>query len=564
MANIVTSLLGYFGLGRGGVLSEQLGEQYNRPNNVLVSDVQDIKVDGALQLAAVWSCLERRANTIASLPLFVYRRNGDGQKEMARDSRLYSLLHDSPNARMTPYDFWRVMLLNHDLRGNAYARIDRDENGEAVALWPMSADQVEVNVLPDGAVVYLYRIEDVLMVLAEENVLHLKNLGNGTTGFAKLDFMRLTTDELAKAQQTASKLFGSGGKPQGVLLVDSVLKKEQRDAIRASFAEMSAGTSTGRLFVLEANMKYQALGLTPEDQQLLQTRQFGVEEICRWFDVPPVLAHHSNVTTWGSGIEAILDGWYKLSVRPILVSIEQALTKRVLTPRQRARMSVEFNFDALLRGNAKDRAELYAQLVQNGIATRNECRQLENLPPMPGADDLTAQTNLLPLTRLGEAQSAAEEAAEEAQRAAFKAAEAENQRHFQLLAAVTERKEPVINVNPVVNVENKAPERQEPTNIVTNVALDSSAIESAAAAMKEATQAAMKQIREDIQNMPIVIPAPVVNLEAQINVEKQEMPSITVEAPVVNVSLPARRTETVIERDASGNIVRATQLEKDA
>lgn len=226
--------------------------------------------------------------------------------------------------------------------------------------------------------------------------------------------MRLTTDEIQKAQQTASKLFGAGGKPTGVLLVDSVLKKEQRDAIRASFGELSSGSSIGRLFVLEANMKYQQLGLSPEDQQLLQTRQFGIEEICRWFDVPPVLAHHSNVTTWGSGIETIIDGWYKLSIRPILVSIEQAVTKRVLTPRQRARMAVEFNFDALLRGNAKDRSELYAQLVQNGIATRNECRQLENLPPMPGADELTAQVNLVPLTMLGRQQGATDATQEDA------------------------------------------------------------------------------------------------------------------------------------------------------
>lgn len=401
MANIVTSLLGWFGLGVNA-LSETTGQQKTTPASVLVTDVQDIKVDGALQLAAVWSCVERRANTIASLPLFAYKRGANGQKELARDSRLYQLLHDSPNSRMTPMDFWRVMMLNHDLRGNAYARIDRDpRTKEAISLWPMSADQVEVNVLEDGTVVYLYRLADDLAVLAEENVLHLKNIGNGTTGFAKLDYMRVTTDEISKAQQSASKIFGTGGKPTGVLMVDNVLKKEQRDAIRASFAELGTSSTTGRLFVLEAAMKYQQLGISPEDQQLLESRKFGTEEICRWFDVPPVLAHHSNVTTWGSGIDSIMDGWYKLSVRPMLVNIEQAIAKRVLTPKQRAEMSVEFSFDALLRGNAKDRAELYAQLVQNGIATRAECRQLENLPPLEGADQLTAQTNLAPLSMLG-------------------------------------------------------------------------------------------------------------------------------------------------------------------
>ena len=168
-----------------------------------------------------------------------------------------------------------------------------------------------------------------------------------------------------------------------------------------------------RLMVLEAAMKYQQLSISPEDQQLLESRKFGVEEIARWFDVPPVLLHHANVTTWGSGIEQIIDGWYKLSVRPILVAIEQAITKRVLTSAQRARYSVEFSFDALLRGNAAQRADLYSKLVQNGIATRAECRQLENLPPMDGTDQLTAQINLAPLHMLGQVRKGSSNATQE-------------------------------------------------------------------------------------------------------------------------------------------------------
>lgn len=395
-------MLGWFGLGQNA-LSETKGTQHATPASPLVSGVDNVQVDGALQISTVWSCIDRRATTVASLPFFAYERKDSGQKVMARSSRLYQLLHDSPNARMTPMDFWRVMMLNHDLRGNAYARIDRDERtGEAISLWPMPADQVEPTVLADGSMVYAYRVGDDLAVLAEQNVLHLRNLGNGTVGFAKLEFMRVTTDGISKAEQSAGKIFGTGGKPTGVLMVDQVLKPDQRKAIKDVFGEMGQSTSMGRLYVLEANMKYQQLGISPEDQQLLETRKFGVEEICRWFDVPPVLAHHSNVTTWGSGVEQIMDGWYKLSVRPMLVAIEQAVAKRVLTAQQRSRMSVEYNFDALLRGNATARAELHSKNVQNGIMTRNECRQLENLPPVTGADELTAQINLVPLSKLGQ------------------------------------------------------------------------------------------------------------------------------------------------------------------
>lgn len=384
----------------GGGLGESTGSQTPTPSVPLISDSASIGPDGALQLASVWACINRRATTIASLPFFVYE-NKDGLRTMARDSRLYSLLHESPNGRMTPFEFWRAMIINHDLRGNAYARIDRDaRTGDAVALWPMPADQVEMRVLDDGSVVYLYRIGSNVAAFAEQNVLHLKGLGNGTVGLSTLEYMRATTDEMAKAQTSASKIFGNSGKPTGVLMVDAVLKDEQRKSIRDSLLDLAIG-STSRLAVLEAGMKYQQLSISPEDQQLLESRQFGTEEICRWFDVPPVLIHHSNVTTWGSGVEQIVDGFHKLTIRPMLVSIEQAVRKRVMTSRDRATLTAEFSHDALLRGNIKDRMEVYSKAVQNGLKTRNECRQLENDPPMPDADELTAQSNLVTLARLG-------------------------------------------------------------------------------------------------------------------------------------------------------------------
>lgn len=407
----ISTFLGWFGLGRTA-LSESRGQQNGLPGAPIVDGLDAISPDLALQLSAVWLCVERRAATVAGLPFFAYESKANGEKALARGTLLYSLLHDSPNSRMTPVEFWRAMMMNHDLRGNAYARLERNASGEVVSMWPMPADQVKVAVLDDGEMVYQYTIGENVMVLAEQSVLHLKGLGNGTIGLSRLDYMRASTDELKRAQASASKVFGTGGKPTGVLMMDKVLKPDQRAAIRANFAGLVSG-SDARLMVLEAGAKYQQLSISPEDQQLLESRQFGVEEICRWFDVPPVLAHHNNVTTWGSGIEQIVDGWHKLTIRPILVSIEQAVRKRVMTPAQRARMSCEFSLDALLRGNASERAELYAKLVQNGIATRAECRQLENLPPVPGTNELTAQTNLAPLHMLGRIQGAGNAGAKE-------------------------------------------------------------------------------------------------------------------------------------------------------
>lgn len=390
--------------GRGGAIGENGGKQNPVPGAALVPDVGNVGVDGALQISTVWACIDRRATTIASLPFFAYETK-NGEKVLARNSGLYSLLHESPNSRMTPFEFWRAMLMNHDLRGNGYARIERNANGEALALWPMPADQVEAVVLPDASMVYLYSFGNDVAALSADNVLHLKNLGNGTTGLAKLEFMRSTTDEAAKAQGAASKIFGTGGKPTGILMLDKVLNPEQRAAVAKSFSGMAEG-NTSRLYVLEANMKYEQLSMSPADQQLLETRKFSVEEICRWFDVPPVLVHHSNVTAWGSGIEQLVQGFYTLAIRPVLINIEQATRKRVLTSRQRATMTAEFSFDALMRGNPKDRAEMYAKGAQNGWITRAEIRQLEGWPQMPGTDVLTAQSNLVPLDMLGKTPAA--------------------------------------------------------------------------------------------------------------------------------------------------------------
>lgn len=406
MNRIVQFIAGWFGHS-GGALGEREGTQYNSPAAALVGGVDIVSADTALQIGTIWACAERRANIIASLPFFAYDVPRRGPKTLAYSSRLYQLLHDSPNSRMTPFQFWRAMLLNHDLRGNGYARIVRDSGGEAVALWPMPADQVEEFIAPDGAMFYLYSLFGSIFIYSEDDVLHLKGLGNGTSGLAKLEFMAASVGEAASQQSAALKTFGNGGKPTAILMMDKVLRPDQRLALQDRFAEMATG-SESRLFILEADMKYQQLNATAEQIQLLESRKHSVEELCRWMDVPPVLVYHSNQTAWGSGIEQIIEGFHKFTIGPLCVSIEQSVRKRVLTSKQRASMSCEFNMDALLRGAPKARFELYATATQNAILTRDECRGLENWPAMGGqAGVLTAQVNLVPLDLLGKQQATA-------------------------------------------------------------------------------------------------------------------------------------------------------------
>ena len=383
----------------GQALADTRVSQRTEPITSLVDGTNSVSIDSALQISAVWACVSILANTVSTLPLIVYANRSNGLRDVDRDNQLWSILHDSPNSMMTACEFWGAMLMNLGFRNNAYARLERDQKGEVFAMWPMAADQVDMQIVA-GKVVYLYKVESDVAVIAPENVLHIKGMGNGKLGLSRLEYMRATTSEISNSANAANKLFSAGGKPTGVLMVDNVLNKEQRAAINANFSEMVTG-SISRLFVLEANMKYQQLSMLPEDMQLLETRNFGVEEIARWFGVPPVMIGHSNVTTWGSGIEQIVEGFYKITLRPMLVNIEQAIKKRVLTPAQRAKYTVEFNFEGLLRANIKDRAEVYSKMLQNGVFTRNEARQLENMPPIDGGNKATVQSNMIELKNVG-------------------------------------------------------------------------------------------------------------------------------------------------------------------
>ena len=177
-------------------------------------------------------------------------------------------------------------------------------------------------------------------------------------------------------------------------------------ALKNNFGDIVSG-SEKELYILEAQFKFDALGMSPADIQLLETRQFAVQDLARWFGVPSVLINDTGETTaLGSSVSQIIDGFHRLTLRPQLERIEQALMKRVLSSRQRAKGAIiEFNLDALLRASLKDRMDKYAKGVQNGIYNRNEPRKRENLPPFEGGETFTAQVNLMPVDKLGQQQA---------------------------------------------------------------------------------------------------------------------------------------------------------------
>lgn len=389
--------------GWGGVMSDQSGQQLETPSSLVAAPMSP---DIALQISTVYACARLLAGTVSSLPLMVFKEDSRGNRKVDRGSRLWTILHDQPNSVMTASDFWQAMILQWALRGNAYAQIMRDSVGDVISLWPLSSDQMTVfSDKETGRLVYQYVRDSQTYDLTPDQVLHIKDIGTGILGFSKLEFMGSSVHEAMATQKYTMQNAQNFGRPSGILTADHVLdrKKGQADAVGRALGSFKS--ESGKLIVLEADMKFQQVALTPEQSQLLESRKYGVEEICRWFGVPPVLIGASGATTWGSGIAEIVSGFHKFTLNPLLKSIEQALESRILRAEERGSVVIEFNLDAFFRGDLQSRYAAYATAVQNGFKTRNEVRALENDPPISGGDTPTAQTNLAPLDKLGEVAS---------------------------------------------------------------------------------------------------------------------------------------------------------------
>jgi len=375
---------------------------------------RQVNAADAMTLSTVWACTRLVAGTISSLPLMVYRDTGNDSRRVAKDHPLYGLLHDSPNADQSALDFWQFMNVSLELWGNAFARIERGARGKVIALTPIRPELVQARRMPDGSIRYRYPDLGQSIELSQDEMFHIRGFGGAALGgLSPLAFGRQSFGLALATDEAAAQVYKNGLRPSGVLTTkdNQTLKPQQREDIYKYVVEPLAGDNNGRPLVLEAGLGWQSIQISANDAQMIQSRQFSVEDCCRWFGVPPhMIGHTSGNTRLGSSIEQQTLGFLIFALRERLKRIEQAIVKQLLTPAERLTITVEFNFEGLLRADSAARAAFYAAMVQNGIFTRNEVRRLENLPPLPGGDALTIQSNMIPADRLGEMTSTGEAA----------------------------------------------------------------------------------------------------------------------------------------------------------
>ncbi|AZO04576.1 phage portal protein [Mesorhizobium sp. M2A.F.Ca.ET.043.02.1.1] len=354
----------------------------------------------ALALSAVWGCVNLLAGTISSLPLMVYRTLADGTREVAKDHPLYRLLHDSPNFDQTAVDFWDFMASSIELWGNAYARQLRGSTALA-ALVPVRPDLVSVRRLTNGTLEYRWSYEGRAYVETDQTMLHIRGPGGDPLGgMSTLHFGRHAFSLARATDKAAGKTFANGLRPSGGLKFANWLNKDQRDIARSEIADKIGADNAGKPIILEGGTEWVQFQLKPEDAQMLESRAFSVEEICRFFGVPPVMiGHTSKTTSWPTGVEQQGLILQKFTLRRRLKRIEQALEKQLLTPKDRADgISIEFNLEGLLRADSAGRSAFYKDMTSIGAMTINEVRMRENMPKVEGGDVPRMQMQNIPIT----------------------------------------------------------------------------------------------------------------------------------------------------------------------
>jgi len=347
--------------------------------------------DQAMRQTAVFACVRVLAETIASLPLYLYKRRDDEGKDPARDHYLWPILHDSPNNFQTSLEFFEVCMGHLCLRGNAYAFIERNGAGRITRLVPLHPDRIKVK-LKDAKqqeLEYEYTDEEgQKSILDTDDVWHQKGIStDGFMGISPIEMARRAVLLASVAEDHGVAYFQNGARASGIAKLPGTLKEPAQKRLQESLQAGMSGGNKFRVLVFESGMEWQQLSLTNEDSQYLETRAFQVEEIARLFRVPCILIGHADKSATYASAEQFMLSFVVHTVRPWLVRIERSINKYLLTDAERRQYFAKFKVEGLLRGDTRSRYAAYSSAINARWLSPNEVRALEDMNPREGGDE---------------------------------------------------------------------------------------------------------------------------------------------------------------------------------
>lgn len=344
----------------------------------------------AMQTTAVYACVRILSETLAALPLQLYRYTAGG-KERVYDHPLYHILHDEPNPEMTSFIFRETLMSHLLIWGNAYAQIIRDRLGRVQGLYPLRPDKMTVCRDESGQIYYIYTkttdenpaIKPYGQVpLRKDEVLHIPGLGfDGLVGYSPIAMARNAVGMTMACEEYGASFFANGASPSGVLEHPGVLKDPAK--VRDSWNAVYQGSANAhKVAVLEEGMKYQQIGIPPEEAQFLETRKFQLNEIARLYRIPPHMIGDLEKSSFNN-IEQQSMEFVKYTLDPWVIRWEQAMQKALFLPEEKKQYFLKFNVNGLMRGDYESRMTGYSIGRQNGWLSANDIREMEDMNPVP-------------------------------------------------------------------------------------------------------------------------------------------------------------------------------------
>jgi len=342
--------------------------------------------DLALRLSAVWSCVRIISETLAAMPWHVVERIGE-TRQRVEDSEVDVLLNVRPNREMSGFDFKQAVVAQVLLWGNAYAEIERNGN-QVINLWPIPAASVTPERLSDGRIVYRVWEETGPMVdLPGDKTIHVRGLSpDGIRGFSVIAMAANSLGLSAACERFGSEFFGNGAHFNGVLVHPNELGDEGHKQLEEMITSKGGWGNWHSPLILEEGMEWKPISMPNEDAQFLETRRFQIEEIARWFRVPPHKLAQLDRATFSNiehqSIEFVTD-----TIMPWAARIESEINVKLLGNGANSRRQVlKINLDALLRGDLKSRYEAYAIGRQMKFLSANDVLAREDMNPIEGGD----------------------------------------------------------------------------------------------------------------------------------------------------------------------------------
>lgn len=361
---------------------------------------ENVNEQTALTFSAVWSAVSQIAGTVSSLPLHLQRK--DGQRTVILSEKpLYNVLHSRANISMTAQICREVIMLYLLTWGNAYCEKIYNPLGDIVGLWPIAPDRVTPE-LVGNELVYHIKIGSEIVTLNRFNILHIPGLGyDGLMGYSVIAMARKSIGLGMALDTFASKYFSQGTHPGAVITHPATMKDPK--AFREAMANVYEGLgNTHRLMLLQEGMKLEKVTIPPEDSQFLESREFHIPEIARWFNIPPHKLKDLSKSSFNN-IESEQTSYVIDCILPWLIRLEQNYNMQLLTSAEVKRNTYfRHNVDGQLRGNAKDRATYYRTMFGIGAMSINDIRDKEGWDVVDGGDERFVPLNMIPLSRVEE------------------------------------------------------------------------------------------------------------------------------------------------------------------